>query len=324
MCGRNLRAQPTIRLGISACLLGEQVRYDGGHNQDLFLVRAIGRYVEWVPVCPEVELGLGIPRETLRLEGSPETPRLVATESGTDHTEAMEAWARRRLRELAALNLHGFVLKKNSPSCGLFRVKVFSEEEVPQRKGRGLFARALVAHLPLLPVEEEDRLHHMRLRENFIERVFVYQRWTEMLQKDPTPAGLARFHAAHKLTLMAHSPEDQHRLERLVVRAGSTGGAELIEQYGQLLMEALRRLSTPGKNANVLFHLMGYFKDRLAVDEKQELVESIEDYRQGLLPLIVPLTLIRHYTRLHPVPDWVHQQVYLNPCPKELMLRNHV
>jgi len=324
MGSRNLRDRPTIRLGISACLLGEQVRYDGGHKQDLFLVRTLGRYVEWVPVCPEVELGLGVPREPLRLEGSPDTPRIVATESGTDYTEAMEVWARRRLRQLAALNLHGFVLKKDSPSCGLFRVKVFSEGQISRREGRGIFARELVAHLPLLPVEEEGRLHHMRLRENFIERVFVYQRWTQMLERDPTPAGLARFHTAHKLTLMAHSPEDERRLGQLVAQAGSADWDELTERYGQLLMEGLKRLSTPGKNANVLFYLMGYFKDHLTVDEKQELAEAIKDYRQGLVPLIVPLTLIRHYVRRVPVPGWVHQQVYLNPCPKELMLRNHV
>ncbi len=316
--------QPTIRLGVSACLLGEQVRYDGGHKQDLFLVRTLGRYVEWVPVCPEVELGLGTPRERLRLEGSPDAPRLVATASRTDHTEAMRAWAGRRLEQLAALKLHGFVLKKDSPSCGLFRVKVFDRGDVPVRKGRGLFARELVIRLPLLPVEEEGRLHDMRLRENFIERVFVYQRWIEMLERDPTPAGLVRFHTAHKLTLMAHSPEAQRQLGQLVAQAGAADWDELTEQYGQLLMEALKRLSTPGKNANVLLHLMGYFKDRLTVDEKQELVESIEDYRQGLVPLIVPLTLIRHYVRRLPVPDWVRRQVYLNPYPKELMLRNHV
>ncbi|RMD62721.1 DUF1722 domain-containing protein, partial [Candidatus Parcubacteria bacterium] len=237
---------------------------------------------------------------------------------------AMQAWARERLEQLAGLNLHGYVLKKNSPSCGLFRVKVYDENNMPQRKGRGLFARALVDRLPLLPVEEEGRLHDMRLRENFIERVFTYQRWTEMLQNNPTPAGLVRFHTAHKLTLMAHSPENQRRLGQLVAQAGSMDWDELTARYGQLLMDTLRHLSTPGKNANVLYHLMGYFKDRLATSEKEELTETIEDYRLGLVPLIVPLTLMKHYVRRYPVPDWVHQQVYLNPYPKELMLRNHV
>ncbi|RME43866.1 MAG: DUF523 domain-containing protein, partial [Chloroflexi bacterium] len=173
-----LEDQPQIRLGISACLLGEQVRFDGGHKRDLFLLKTLGRFVQWVPVCPEVEMGLGTPRETLHLMGTPENPRLVTTRTEQDHTAAMQAWARERLEQLAGLNLHGYVLKKNSPSCGLFRVKVYDENNMPQRKGRGLFARALVDRLPLLPVEEEGRLHDMRLRENFIERVFTYQRWT--------------------------------------------------------------------------------------------------------------------------------------------------
>lgn len=316
--------QPAIRLGVSACLLGEQVRFDGGHKRDLFLLKTLGPFVEWVPVCPEVEMGLGTPRETLHLMGTPENPRLVTTKTEQDYTAAMQTWARERLEQLASLNLHGYVLKKNSPSCGLFRVKVYDKNEMPQRKGRGAFARALVEHLPLLPVEEEGRLHDMRLRENFIERVFAYQRWTEVLHNDPTPAGLVRFHTAHKLTLMAHSPEGQRRLGQLVAQVGSLGWDKLIAQYGELLMETLQHLSTPGKNANALYHLMGYFKDHLATDEKEELTETISDYRLGLAPLIVPLTLIKHYVRRHPVPGWVHQQVYLNPYPKELMLRNHV
>ncbi|MFQ5595119.1 MAG: YbgA family protein [Anaerolineae bacterium] len=316
--------QPNIRLGVSACLLGEQVRFDGGHKRDLFLLKTLGRFVEWVPVCPEVEMGLGTPRETLRLAGSLDVPRLVAPKSGTDHTAAMQIWARERLEQLAILNLHGYVLKKNSPSCGLFRVKVYGKNDMPQRKGRGLFARALVDHLPLLPVEEEGRLHDMRLRENFIERVFVYQRWLEVLHDDPTSAGLVRFHTAHKLTLMAHSPEGLRRLGQLAAQAGSLAWDKLTTQYGELLMETLQHLSTTGKNANVLYHLMGYFKDHLAAGEKKELTETITDYRRGLVPLIVPLTLLKHYVRRHPVPDWVHQQVYLNPYPKELMLRNHV
>ena len=182
--------EPVIRLGISTCLLGERVRYDGAHKLDRFLVQTLGRYVEWVPVCPEVEMGLPVPRESMRLEGDPADPRLVASRSSTDHTEAMKAWAQCRVDELAGVGLHGFVLKKDSPSSGLFRVKVYNEHGMAERNGMGMFPRALKERFPLLPMEEEGRLNDMPLRENFIERVFAYQRWTQMLDEEPTPGGL--------------------------------------------------------------------------------------------------------------------------------------
>jgi uncharacterized protein YbgA (DUF1722 family)/uncharacterized protein YbbK (DUF523 family) len=316
--------EPTIRLGVSTCLLGEEVRYDGGHKLDQFLVNTLGRFVEWVPVCPEFEIGLGVPRESLRLVGDPESPRLVAPKSGQDHTERMQTWARERLEELAAVKLHGFIFKKNSPSSGLFRVRVYDDKGMPQRVGTGIFPREVMKRFPLLPLEEEGRLHDMRLRENFIERIFVYYRWTRLLEEDPKPGGLVRFHTAHKLTLMAHSPSHYQEMGRLVAQAGSLPWEELAEKYGRLLMEGLKVLGTSGKHTNVLQHLMGFLKDVLTREDKAELLGLIEDYRQGLVPLIVPLTLLQHHLRRRPVPDWVHQQVYLNPYPKELMLRNHV
>jgi uncharacterized protein YbgA (DUF1722 family)/uncharacterized protein YbbK (DUF523 family) len=316
--------EPTIRLGVSTCLLGEEVRYDGGHKLDQFLVNTLGRFVEWVPVCPEVEMGLATPRESMRLVGDAEAPRLIAPKSGQDYTERMQAWARERLEELAAVQLHGFIFKKNSPSSGLFRVRVYDQKGMPRRVGTGIFPREVMDRLPLLPLEEEGRLHDMRLRENFIERIFVYYRWTRLLEEDPTPGGLVRFHTAHKLTLMAHSPSHYQAMGRLVAQAGSLTWEELVETYGRLLMEGLEVLGTPGKHTNVLQHLMGFLKEALSREDKAELLGLIEDYRQGLVPLIVPLTLLQHHLRRHPVPDWVHQQVYLNPYPKELMLRNHV
>jgi uncharacterized protein YbgA (DUF1722 family)/uncharacterized protein YbbK (DUF523 family) len=316
--------EPTIRLGVSTCLLGEQVRYDGGHKLDQFLVNTLGRFVEWVPVCPEFEVGLGVPRESLRLIGNPEAPRLIAPKSGQDYTERMQTWALKRLEELAAVKLHGFVFKKNSPSSGLFRVRVYNDKGMPKRVGTGIFPREMMKRFPLLPLEEEGRLHDMQLRENFIERVFVYYRWTCLLEEDPTPGGLVRFHTAHKLTLMAHSPSHYQEMGRLVAQAGSLPWEELAETYGRLLMGGLEVLGTPGKHTNVLQHLMGFLRDALSREDKAELLGLIEDYRQGLVPLIVPLTLVRHHLRRHPVPDWVHQQAYLTPYPKELMLRNHV
>jgi uncharacterized protein YbgA (DUF1722 family) len=249
---------------------------------------------------------------------------LVAPKSGRDYTETMQSWARERLEELAAVKLHGFIFKKDSPSSGLFRVRVYDQNGMPRRVGTGIFPREVMQRFPLLPLEEEGRLHDMRLRENFIERVFVYYRWTHLLEEDPTPGGLVRFHTAHKLTLMAHSPSHYQEMGRLVAQAGSLPWEELVETYGRLLMEGLGVLGTPGKHTNVLQHLMGFLKDVLAKEDKAELLGLIEDYRREFVPLIVPLTLLQHHLRRHPVPDWVHQQVYLSPYPKELMLRNHV
>ncbi|MDY7078567.1 MAG: DUF523 and DUF1722 domain-containing protein [Chloroflexota bacterium] len=313
-----------IRLGISTCLLGENVRYDGGHKLDRFLVYTLGQYVEWVPVCPEVEIGLPIPRETMRLVGDAEAPRLVALKSGQDYTERMQTWARGRLEELAQVKLHGFVFKKDSPSSGLYRVKVYTEQGMPSKIGTGIFPREVMKRFPLLPLEEEGRLHDMHLRENFIDRIFAYYRWMNLLEENPTPGGLVKFHTAHKLTLMAHSPPHYQHMGKLVAQAGSLPWEEVTEKYARSLMDGLEVMTSSGKHTNVLQHLMGFLKDDLPGEEKAELLYHIEDYRNGLVPLVVPLTLLKHHLSRHQVPDWVHQQVYLYPYPKELLLRNHV
>jgi uncharacterized protein YbgA (DUF1722 family)/uncharacterized protein YbbK (DUF523 family) len=318
--------EPRIRLGVSSCLLGETVRYDGGHKLDRFLVNQLGEYVEYVPVCPEVECGLPTPRESMRLIGDPAAPRLIAPRSGTDHTERMQAWIATRLDQLAGEGLHGFVFKKDSPSSGAFRVKVYHPEHgMAERAGSGLFAAAFMQRFPWLPVEEEGRLNDPPLRENFIDRIFTYQRFTAALAADRPAAGeLVRFHTSVKLTLMAHSPAHYQELGRLVAAAGSRPWPELFAAYRQGLMDGMKELATRGRHANVLQHLMGYLKDDLAAADKTELLTALDDYRLGLLPLIVPLTLLQHHLGRHPVPDWVHQQAYLHPYPKELMLRNHV
>jgi uncharacterized protein YbgA (DUF1722 family)/uncharacterized protein YbbK (DUF523 family) len=315
---------PTLRLGISRCLLGDEVRYDGGHKRDRFLVNELGQYVEWVPVCPEVEIGLPIPRESMRLVGDPDHPRLIAPKSGADHTDRMIAWAKKRVQALESEGLHGFVFKKDSPSSGLYRVRVYDEHGMARRVGTGIFPRQVIRHFPNLPLEEEGRLHDAGLRENFIDRIFTYYHWTQMLEKAPTPGGLVQFHTAHKLTLMAHSPKHYTEMGRLVADAGNQDWDDLTTNYAAQLMEGMSVMGTPGKHVNVLQHLMGYLKNDLPSNDKQELLALIEDYRQGLLPLIVPLTLLKHHLGRYPVPEWVDQQVYLNPYPKELMLRNHV
>jgi uncharacterized protein YbgA (DUF1722 family)/uncharacterized protein YbbK (DUF523 family) len=316
--------EPVLRLGVSACLLGEPVRYDGGHKLNHYLIETLGLFVEWIPVCPEVEMGLPVPRESMRLVGDEANPKLIALKSGTDYTEAMVAWAKKRVEELAPVGLHGFVFKKDSPSSGLHRVKVYNEKGVAQRNGIGMFPREVMRRFPLLPLEEEGRLNDISLRENFIERIFAYYRWKALLDAQPTPGELVKFHTAHKLTLMAHSPKHYTEMGRLVADAGRQDWTRLVTEYGIQFMEGLQIMGTHGKHANVLQHLMGFLKTHLSSEDKHELLGLIDEYRQELIPLIVPLTLLKHHLRRNPVPDWVQQQVYLNPYPKELMLRNHV
>ncbi len=316
-------ATPPIRIGISACLLGEKVRYDGGHKRDLYLVETLGQYVEWVPVCPEVEMGLGTPRETLRLVRIGEGVRMIMTKTGQDHTEGMRAFAERRVRELAKQDLCGYILKKDSPSCGMERVRVFDTNGVPAKAGRGLFGEALLKHFPNLPVEEEGRLSDPRLRENFIERVFAYNRLKVLFAGRWKAGDLVQFHTAHKLLLMAHSPKAYANLGRFVAEAKKTSRHELHDQYETEFMKALREAATTRRHTNVLMHILGYFRELLDADSRGELLALIEDYRCGIVPLIVPITLIRHYVRRFEV-AYLSGQIYLDPHPKELMLRNHV
>jgi len=324
--GRDARvphAEPAVRLGVSSCLLGANVRFDGGHKRDRFLTDVLARYVEWVPVCPELESGMGVPRESVRLEGDVAAPRMVGTRSGTDHTSAMRRWAAGRVRALAALDLSGYVFKKDSPSCGMERVRVYPDRgRMPSRRGRGLFAAALMDALPLLPVEEEGRLNDPVLRENFIERIFCYRRWRALLAA-PTRGGVVAFHTAHKFLVLAHSPRSYAALGRLVGDSKGVRGAALARRYGEELMRALATPATVARHVNVLQHLAGFCREHLGAAERQELASIIDDYRRGLVPLVVPLTLLRHHVERHDV-AYVRGQVYLAPHPKELMLRNHV
>ena len=312
-----------LRLGISRCLLGEEVRFDGGHKQDNFLAEVLSRYVEWVPVCPEVEAGLGIPREAMRLVGDPQDPRLLTIKSGTDHTRALETMTRNRIQELKNMDLSGYVFKKGSPSCGIKRVRIYNEHGMASRKGVGLFARAFIEQFPLIPVEEEGRLCEPTLRENFIERVFCYRRWQDLVQNGVTRQALVQFHTIHKYLLLAHSPQQYEVLGRLVGQAHQHRPKEFTHRYGELFIKALAVKATVRKHVNVLQHILGYFKERLGAHEKAELLGVIGDYHHGLTPLIVPLTLIKHYAQIFDV-SYIQDQVYLNPHPKELMLRNHV
>ncbi len=313
----------SVRIGVSSCLLGQKVRFDGGHKRDAFLVDTFGEFVEWVPVCPEIEVGMGLPREPIRLLRSDAGIRLVGVKSATDHTEAMTRYSVQRAEKLARENLDGYILKKDSPSCGMERVKVYDPNGSPARTGRGLFAEALMARFPLLPVEEEGRLSDPRLRDNFIERVFAYRRLREVFAGRWTVRALVEFHTVHKLTLLAHSPEGYRTLGRLVARASELPRAEAQAAYQEAFMRGMATMATPRKHVNVLQHMLGYFRKLLDDDSRAELAQSIADYQQGLLPLVVPVTLFRHHVRKCGV-AYLAGQTYLEPHPRELMLRNHV
>ncbi len=311
-----------VRLGISRCLLGDPVRYDGGHKRDPFLVDVLGQHVEWVPVCPEVEAGLGTPRESMRLVDDVADPRLITIRSRQDQTGRMRRYARQRLRDLRALNLSGYVFKKDSPSCGTQRVRVYARDGNLLGTGTGLFAEAFQRAFPLTPIEEEGRLRDPGLRENFIERLFGYHRW-QMLNARLTRGRLVAFHTAHKYLLLAHSQRHYRELGHIVAHAKQRSIRELARTYGPLFMEALAVRATIRQHVNVLQHLAGHLKEALGSAAKRELHEVMRDYQQGFVPLSVPVTLIGHYVRVLDVP-YLRDQVYLAPHPKELMLRNHV
>ncbi len=317
----------TVKIGVSACLLGAEVRFDGQHKRSAFLTEQLAPFVTWVSVCPEVEVGMGIPREPVRLVRGPGgRTSMLASDSGADWTERMNALAARRTEALAREELSGYVLKAKSPSCGMERVKVFADADTraqPKRDGVGLFARALMDRLPNLPVEEEGRLQDERLRENFVERVFAYARVRRLFAERWTVGGLVAFHTAHKMQLLAHSTDGYRALGRLVGAAKQTARADLRARYEAAFMAVLKKLATPGRHGNVLQHMLGHLKDQLDESDKRELLAVIEDHRTGLVPLVVPVTLLRHHARRLDV-AYLLGQTYLEPHPKELMLRNHV
>ncbi len=319
----NTKEREKIRMGISACLLGHKVRFDGQHKKDPYIVHTLGQFFDFVPVCPEVECGLGIPREAMHLEGDPASPRLVTVRTHQDLTERMETYARRRVEELAELDLHGFIFKADSPSSGMERVKVYGRpNSSPSRNGTGIFARIFMERFPLLPVEEEGRLHDPKLRETFIEAVFTLRRWRELLAQKPDTTALMRFHARHKYLLMAHSPKLLAQAGRIVASASGRHPEDALRTYEKTLVEALRVKTTVARNVNVLLHMTGYFKKTLDAGDRAELLAIIERYRQGFVPLVVPVTLIAHHVRRLDEP-YLKDQVYLEPHPVELALRNH-
>ncbi|WML90951.1 DUF1722 domain-containing protein [Thiothrix lacustris] len=315
-----------IKIGISACLLGQQVRFDGGHKRDGYITGTLGLYFDFVPLCPEAGAGLGIPRPTIRLVRKDGTLRAVNVQDfSIDHTDVLESYLGSAIPQLS--DVCGYILKKNSPSCGMERVKVYPFEKrnvPPDRDGVGIFARGLREAFPLLPLEEEGRLCDPVLRENFIQRVFVYHRWQQLQAAGLTPADLVGFQADHKYILMAHDQDMARELGQMVAQAGASADfPALVKAYLTLLMATLEKRVSRGQHANVLMHMMGHLKNDIDAEDRQEMLETIHQYRNGYVPLIVPITLLKHHFRRHPQP-YIDRQHYLNPHPGELMLRNQL
>ncbi len=309
------------RVGISLCLLGEEVRHDGGHKRDRYATGVLGQHFSWVPVCPEVEVGMGTPREPVNLLRTDDGVIMRGIRTGEDWTERMQEYSDQRVESLRKDDLHGFILKKGSPSCGMARVRLYDHNNVPGHDGVGLFAQALMEQMPNLPLEEEGRLNDKPLRENFITRVYAYYRWRTLRQKDPSPGAVVEFHTAHKMLLLAHSPKHYYELGRLVAEAGTLPMDELLDGYETLFMQALAKPASLGRQVNALQHLMGYLDDSVTTEDKAELLAVIQEYRDGIVPLIAPLTLLRHHLRRIDDP-WIERQVYLQPYPRELALRS--
>jgi uncharacterized protein YbgA (DUF1722 family)/uncharacterized protein YbbK (DUF523 family) len=311
-----------VRLGVSACLLGAKVRFDGGHKRNRFVLDELGAHFEFVPFCPEVAIGMGTPRPSIRLVGDVRQPRAVASrDASLDVTDALREYSRSAAPQLNGLC--GFVFKKDSPSCGVRRVKVYNEKGMPQPEGVGIFARAVQEANPLLPVEDEGRLNDPGLRENFVTRAFVYARWQRLRHRGLSKRGLIDFHAQHKLLLMSHSPAAYKELGRMVARLGHQPLEVLAERYIETVMRVLKTQASRERHVNVLQHLLGYLRERVDTANRADLVSVIDDYRRGLVPLVVPIRLLQHHFRRNPHP-YISRQVYMNPHPRELMLRNRL
>jgi uncharacterized protein YbgA (DUF1722 family)/uncharacterized protein YbbK (DUF523 family) len=314
-----------IKIGVSSCLVGEKVRWNGEHKQDRFVREVLAGYFEYVPVCPEVEVGMGVPRETVTLFGTLENIQMISKKTRTDWTKDMRHYIKGRINQLTRDDLCGYIFKSKSPSCGLGRVPVYTEIESSKvRHGNGMFADAFIEQFPWVPTEDEGRLNDPGIRENFIVRVFSFNRLqTCLLQKKATSGTLVKFHTQHKFLLLGHSRKHYQALGRIVADAKGKAWSQVLQSYASTFMEALALKSTPKKNTDVLLHMMGFLKKLLSGAEKKDILETIEDYRQELIPLVVPLTLVRHYVKKFKI-DYLQDQIYLNPHPKELMLRNHV
>jgi uncharacterized protein YbgA (DUF1722 family)/uncharacterized protein YbbK (DUF523 family) len=312
-----------IKVGISSCLLGQEVRFDGGHKHSRLCTETLTPYFDFVPECPEVGIGLGIPRKPIRLIGTTDAPKAVASHDNTlDYTEKLMKYGQKKAKQHD--DICGYIFMKSSPSCGLFRVKVYGENGYPEKGGgRGIYANEITDAHPLLPVEESGRLTDPPLRENFITRVFAYHNWQQTVSEGLSHKAILDFHVRYKYCLMAHSPKDYATLGQMLADAGKSEPNELGERYFTALMTTLSQIATRKTHTNVLMHLQGYLKKALSADEKQELAKIIDQYLINQVPLIVPITMLKHHFANHPDP-YISKQAYLQPYPEDLSLRNAI
>ena len=308
-----------INIGISSCLLGENVRFDSGHKFNAYIANVLSPFFHFVSFCPEVSIGLGIPRQAIRLVDKDQQIKCVGTKDETlDVTERLDQCARDQ--HSWHRQLSGYIVKKDSPSCGMERVRVY-RDKMPTRDGRGLYTRRLMESFPYLPVEEEGRLGDAVIRENFIQRVFIYHRWQQLMAGEVSWSQLSEFHARHKYIYMSHNQKKARELGKWLAEHHQLAIGELCQQYLAQMMDLLKIKATKKNHVNTLKHIQGYLKNYLSRSDKQELEQAVESYRQGLLPLIVPITLLRHHFMHHPQ-QYITRSYYMQPHPKELMLLN--
>lgn len=311
-----------IKVGISDCLTGSKVRYDGGHRNNRFVKNKLSAFFQFVPLCPEVGIGLPIPRKTIRLIGDSENPQAVFSHDyGTDFTQPLKQFAEQHAKKLSQMS--GYIFCKGSPSCGIERVKIYSDDannKQTQGKGAGIFATHVQKLFPLMPVEDDGRLNDPLLCDSFIKRVYIYSEWKKLIEKKLTRNGFYQFHARHKLTLLAHCQKTYRELGPLVASINKNNHHEIAEIYIKKLMQGLKKVATRANNTNVLMHLQGYLKNKLERKDKAELRECILDYNKGILPILSPITLLRHHFNNNPN-EYISRLSFFNPYPKELAIR---
>lgn len=310
-----------IKIGVSGCLLGQNIRFDGQHKFHWYINEILGKYFEYVSMCPEVEVGMGVPRKSVRLVGDLKSPEMIEPVSGMNWTKKMHVYSQKKIPRLSELS--GFLFKKGSPSCGVFRTKVYQKNGIPLANGRGLFADAFCKRWPLIPVEEEGRLNDSKLRENFLERVFGYNRLKTMMSERFKRGDWVKFHERSKFLILSHSRKHYSELGQLVASISSYSAKEFKDKYAMIYMEALTVKTTPKKHSDVLQHVMGFIKKDVGSKERADILRSIDNYRKGIIPLIVPITLLNHYIKVLEI-AYIKDQFYLNPHPEDLSLRNHV
>ena len=312
-----------IKIGISACLMGQKVRYDGGSFQPKLIHSVLPDYMDFVPFCPEVEIGMSVPRETVRLVTTETGIKLKAPKSGTDYTNQMNAYSIEKTNALSKLEISGYILKKGSPTCGMERVRVYNSRGIPEKSGNGLFASQLKKAFPNIPIEEDGRLNDIHLREHWIERVFAYDRLRTFLSLKPAVGKLMEFHTQSKMQLMAHHPEKYRLLGRKIALLQKDDLHQFYASYLTSFMQIMSVKPTIAKHTDVIYHLVGFFKKKITASDKKEILNLIEQFRNQIVPIVVPLTLLKHFLQKYPV-KWMQEQTYLNPYPTDLSLRSHI